>query len=54
MSYSNGDIVVVPFPFVTTAGMKQKARPALVVSNHNIKRRFDDLILIAITSQHVA
>ena len=53
MSYSNGDIVVVPFPFVTTAGMQQKARPALVVSNHNITRRFNDLILVAITSQHV-
>jgi len=53
MSYSNGDIMVVPFPFVTIAGMQQKARPALVISNHNIKRRFDDLILVAITSQHV-
>ena len=53
MNYNNGDIVIVPFPFVTSASMQQKARPALVISNHNIKRKFDDFILIAITSQNV-
>jgi len=52
MSYNSGDIVIVPFPFVTIAGMEQKARPALIISNHNIERRFDDLILVAITSQN--
>ena len=51
MNYKRGDIVILPFPFVTTSGTKQKARPALVISNHSIERRFDDVILVAITSQ---
>lgn len=34
MSYSRGDIVIVPFPFVLESGrQEQKARPALVVSD---------------------
>lgn len=53
MSYNRGDIVILPFPFVSTSGIEQKARPALVISNHSIKRRFNDLILIGITSQRI-
>ena len=34
--YERGDIVLVPFPFVTSAGMRQKLRPALVISDHKI------------------
>ncbi len=54
MNYKRGEIVIVPFPFVVTSGIKQKARPALVISEHSIQRRFNDLILIGITSQRIA
>ena len=27
-----GDVVIVPFPFVTSEGAAQKARPALIIS----------------------
>ena len=53
MNCKRGDVVIVPFPFVTSEGAMQKARPALVVSNHLIRRRFDDLILVGITSQRI-
>ncbi|MGP8330609.1 MAG: type II toxin-antitoxin system PemK/MazF family toxin [Methanosarcinaceae archaeon] len=53
MNYKRGDIVIVPFPFITLAGVKQKARPALVVSDHSIQRRFNDLILAGITSRRI-
>lgn len=52
MSYSRGDIVIVPFPFVLQRGeLERKARPALVVSDEKIERRYDDLVLVAITSR---
>lgn len=51
MNYSKGDVVILPFPFVISKGIQQKARPALVISNHLVRRRFDDLILAGITSQ---
>jgi mRNA interferase MazF len=53
MNYKRGDLVILPFPFVTIAGAMQKARPALVISDHSIRRRFDDLILVGITSQRI-
>ncbi len=53
MNYKRGDVVILPFPFVTTNGTIQKARPALVISDHSIRRRFDDLILVGITSQRI-
>jgi mRNA-degrading endonuclease toxin of MazEF toxin-antitoxin module len=53
MNYKRGDVVLLPFPFVTTDGAKQKARPALIISDHSIRRRFDDLILVGITSQRL-
>jgi mRNA interferase MazF len=51
MNYERGDVVIVPFPFVTTSGVQQKARPTLVISDHLIQRRFDDLILVGVTSK---
>ena len=52
MRFSCGDIVVVPFPFVLESGeQERKARPALIVSDERIDRRYDDLILVAITSR---
>jgi len=53
MSYERGDIVIIPFPFVTFESISQKARPALVISDHSIDRRFEDLIMVGITSQIV-
>ena len=47
MNYNRGDIVILPFPFVTQTGMQQKARPALIVSDHSIERRYNDVILVA-------
>ena len=52
MSYKNGDIVVVRFPFALKNGSEiQKGRPALVISEDKLKRRYKDVILAAITSQ---
>ncbi|MBM4048337.1 MAG: type II toxin-antitoxin system PemK/MazF family toxin [Planctomycetes bacterium] len=52
--YRRGDVVLVNYPFVTEAGVQQKLRPALVISDPNAPRRFpDDVMLAAITSQHV-
>jgi len=36
MIYNRNDIVLLPFPFITTEGIKQKARPALIISDHSI------------------
>ena len=52
MKYKKGEIVVVKFPFVLKTGKEiQKGRPALVIYNDQIKRRYNDIILAAITSQ---
>nr|QNO52917.1 hypothetical protein PANBHIFL_00032 [Methanosarcinales archaeon ANME-1 ERB6] len=53
MNYDRGDVVIVPFPFVTSEGASQKARPALIISDHSIDRRFEDLIMVGITSRIV-
>jgi mRNA interferase MazF len=49
VTYSFGDVVLVPFPFTDQSGAKK--RPAVIVSNsrYNIQRR--DLIIMAITGQ---
>lgn len=53
MNYKLRDIVILPFPFVTQTGMQQKARPALIISDHSIERPYNDVILAAITSQRI-
>ena len=53
MNYDRGDVVIVPFPFVTPEGASQKARPALIISDHSIDKRFEDLIMVGITSRVV-
>lgn len=51
MRYKKGDIVVVRFPFILRNGSEvQKGRPALVISDDKIERRYNDVILSAITS----
>jgi len=52
MNYKKGNIVVVRFPFVLRNGNEvQKGRPALIISDDKVKRRYSDVILAAITSQ---
>jgi len=53
MNYDRGDVVIIPFPFVTSEGASQKARPTLIISDHSIDRRFWDLIMAGITSRIV-
>ena len=51
MSYKKGDIVIVKFPFILKEGTDiYKGRPALVISDDKIQRRYNDIILAAITS----
>ena len=51
MRYKKGDIVVVRFPFILRNGREvQKGRPALVISDDKVERRYNDVILSAITS----
>ena len=49
MSYSFGDVVLVPFPFTDQSGTKK--RPAVVVSSSGYNTHRRDLIIMAITSQ---
>lgn len=52
MTYKKGDIVVVKFPFVLKEERKfQKGRPALVISDDKVEKRYKDVILTAITSK---
>lgn len=53
MNYKRGDVVILAFPFFTHEGVTRKARPALVISDHSIIRRFNDIILAAITSKRI-
>lgn len=51
MSYKKGDIVVVKFPFLVKGkGEVQKGRPALVICDDKVEKRYKDVILSAITS----
>jgi len=47
-SFSQGDIVLVPWPY--TDYSNQKCRPALVISNNNFNNSSLDVILIALSS----
>ena len=51
MSYKKGDIVVVKFPFILKKRMLvHKGRPALIIFDDKVERRYKDVILAAITS----
>lgn len=45
---SQGDIVLIPIPFSDLTS--QKRRPVLVLSNNDYNRRYQDVIVAAITS----
>lgn len=49
MSYSFGDVVLVPFPFTDQSGNKK--RPAVVVSSSAYNGARNDLVILAITSR---
>ena len=49
INFSQGDVVLVPFPFTDLTAIKQ--RPALVLSPERLNRLRADLIVAAITSQ---
>ena len=49
ISYSFADLVVVPFPF--SDGIRNKKRPAVVISPDLYQQSRPDLILLAITSR---
>jgi mRNA interferase MazF len=48
-SFSQGDVVLVPFPFTDLTAIKQ--RPALVLSPDRLNQKRPDLVVAAITSQ---
>lgn len=52
MKYKKGYILVIKFPFLLKEGREvRKGRPALVINNSEIKKRYNDIVLAAITSQ---
>jgi mRNA-degrading endonuclease toxin of MazEF toxin-antitoxin module len=48
-SYRRGDVVLVKFPFSGPAG--QKNRPAVVLSTDAYHDDWDELLVVALTSQ---
>ena len=47
--FKQRDIVLISFPFTDLSSSKQ--RPALVISSDKYNNSYDDLIIVAITSQ---
>ncbi|MFH0977496.1 MAG: type II toxin-antitoxin system PemK/MazF family toxin [Spirochaetota bacterium] len=47
MSYSKGDVILLPYPF--TDLKTQKVRPAVVVSKD--KEKYDDIFVVPLTSK---
>jgi len=47
--YNPGDVVLVRFPFTDLAAVKK--RPALVLSPPEFSDRYDDIVVLAMTSQ---
>ncbi|HLD79734.1 MAG: hypothetical protein A3I11_07645 [Elusimicrobia bacterium RIFCSPLOWO2_02_FULL_39_32] len=47
--YKQGDIVLVPFPFTDLTTTKK--RPAVIISSERFNKKYNDVIVVAITSQ---
>ena len=47
--YKRGDVVLVAFPFTDLSTTKM--RPAIVISSEKFNRKFNDIVVAAITSQ---
>jgi mRNA interferase MazF len=48
MTFDQGDVVLIPFPFTDLSAMRR--RPVLVLSNRSYNRRSRDFIVCGITS----
>ena len=48
-TYSQGDLILVPFPFTDLSATKR--RPAIIVSPDHFHRTSEDVVLVAVTSQ---
>ncbi len=46
--YKRGDVVLVAFPFTDLTTTKM--RPAIVISSEKINRKFNDIVVAAVTS----
>ena len=53
MIYDRGDVVILPFPFITNMEFKINKNCFLVISDHVSDRRFRDVIPCRITSQRI-
>ena len=48
MTYKQGEVVIVPFPFSDLSSFKR--RPVLVMSNNDYNAKADDIVVCGITS----
>lgn len=48
MMYTQGQIVLIPFPFTNQSGSKK--RPALVISTNEFNKKSSDIILVQLTT----
>lgn len=48
MTFSQGDILLIPIPFTDLSSSKK--RPVIVISNDQYNSLFEDIIVVAVTS----
>ncbi len=48
MTYKQGDIILIPIPFTDLSSSKK--RPVVVISNDQYNSLFEDIIVVAVTS----
>lgn len=47
--YKQGDVVLLPFPFTDLTSTKK--RPSVIISSERFNKKYNDVIVVAITSQ---